>query len=297
MILRSNSTLYEAENFYCVPMHIHAVHCSGAINMNWQAIAQFGRTLLLQIHNVHRHGYCLANLRWKHLSQERNGLVSSDYPCRIDNMGRLAGVPAIQYSSEDPYVSPEYLHSEQLDFKVDTWSFGCMMVRFIFGQDPSSIHLQLGSGVNELPSEFSYIWLSDSHFKEILCFEHENALSSSIDELFILKPKRISELIARVIQSFRKLYSHVPEAELELSLKYLKEMLVVVDACLNFSPNNRPTVGELLTMPIFQENKNVRLGEVLEGLAKLASVRSLVREFEELKHKQELLRVGKGVKR
>ena len=72
-------------------------------------------------------------------------------------------------------MSPELLYGGNHDFKIDTWSFGCLMVRFVFGCDPESIHLQIPpheGKVSELPTDFSYLWLSDINFKRILCFEH-----------------------------------------------------------------------------------------------------------------------------
>lgn len=301
LVLRSNSAIDLAENFYCVPLGTHGEHCSGAINLNWPAIAQFGRLILQQISTVHKHGYCLTNLRWNHLDQQKAGIVTSDYPCRMDNMGRLLHHQPPDYDPRDPFVSPELLYRTSHDFKIDTWVFGCLMVKFVFGCDPESIHLQIHSDgrsrMHEPPSNFSYMWLSESILQQILCYEHNSAAEGFAADIFAIRSCRMGTLIHRVVEGFRRAYSHLPSSELESGLRLLRELLLIIDSCLAFNPEQRPTVSELLALPLFEENKNIKLNEVFDGLSKMVSVRALKSQFEQLKDKEELVKTAPGVKR
>jgi serine/threonine protein kinase len=156
------------------------------------------------------------------------------------------------------------------------------MVQFIFGLEPDSIHLQINqyyqqanNKLSELPNDFSYLWLSDKTMLDIISLEHENALSSRVKELFTVPSRRSSTMIWKIIQSIRILYSHIPQAELELNLKELQDVLNIVDLCLSFDPDHRPTIADLLNHPVFTENKNLKLSEVLQGISKMVPVRTL----------------------
>lgn len=149
MILRTGSVMYLADNFYAVRLQPSSHSCS-ALSFNWKCIPQFARQILTQVQSVHQHGYCLVNLKWRHLG--KNGITTSDYPAKIDHQGRISEPVRVQY--EDG--SPELLYGARGDVKVDTWAFAQILLRFVFGVEAESLHKQLEKHLDgrERPTHF-----------------------------------------------------------------------------------------------------------------------------------------------